>query len=361
MHLNISKKYLSDRAGVRNKRMSWSILSTLTILITLLSISLSPSSTQVSAAPLVPGFCGDCQTFANAIQPCGETFAPANIEITGNYVIPQTAAKCICSDVMQSVLWTCSRCEQLNGFAVKTDPPQKYQTTCMGWGITIDQWKAPYTGAVAPGTTTPINGAVVPPGQPSSGTATGSVPSTNGTGTAPATPSGSNGTSTDTESSGGLNGTAIGISLGIIGVAVLGGAVAMFMMKRSRRRHEPLDLDGTYVGLDDQWEKPRPQSPASIPAPAPITARGPARPSPFESRPGGGGSVVGGYDGQYEQYEQYDNQYPPQYPNGYGYQGQGHQGYGGAGGHDYGYEHTVPTSAPYHAKKAGSEVGGQYL
>ncbi|KAF9351549.1 hypothetical protein BGX26_010480 [Mortierella sp. AD094] len=396
MRLSLFSRSSSSTTGLHpssssNKRMSWSVLSTLTILVTLLSISFSPSTTQVSANPASPGFCGDCQTFANAIAPCGVTFGPSDIEINGTYSPPQAAANCICSDVLQSVLWTCARCELLAGYNSHSDPPTKYHTTCIGWGATIAQWNAPYTGVVAPGTTTPLTsgggttsgGATttlpattvpVAPGTSAPGGTTSSGSTSSGSSAMPGTTSISagNSTSTDTSGSSGPNGTAIGISLGIIGVALVGGVFAMFMMKRNRRRHEPLELDGTYVGLDDSWEKPaRAQSPAMIPAPAPITARGPARHSPFESRPGGGGSVVGGYDGQYEQY---DHNYAPQYQGGiangggYGYQGysdQGYvdQGYGdkGYGGHDYGYEHTVPTSGAYHGGKAGSEVGGQYM
>ncbi|KAF9199431.1 hypothetical protein BGZ49_010460 [Haplosporangium sp. Z 27] len=359
-------------------------LNTLAALITLLSIALLPSPNQVSAASVTPGFCGDCQTFANAIAPCGVSFTETDIQINGTYSPPQAAAKCICSSIMQQVLWTCSRCEQFGGYSgAKTDPPTKYHSTCITWGGTIDEWNAPYTGVIAPGTTTPMTGSTnttvgTTTGAPATGGVTsgsGTLPTSSGasgSGTAPITTTGSsNSTTEDASSSGGSgpNGTAIGISVGIIGIALVGGIIAMFMMKRNRRRrHEPLILDGTYVGLDDhQWEKPaRSQSPPMIPAPAPITARGAARgPAPFEGRPGGGGSVVGGYDGQYEKYDQYD-QYDHQYQQhqmggngGYGYQGY-EQGY--EQGYDYGYEqHNVPTSGAYHPGKAGSDVGGQYL
>ncbi|KAF9170119.1 hypothetical protein BGX21_003350 [Mortierella sp. AD011] len=376
-----------------NKRMSLPV----TILVTLLSLSLSPSITEVSANPATPGFCGDCQTFANAIAPCGVTFGPTDIQINGTYTPPQSAANCICSSIMQSVLWTCARCELLAGYNSHSDPPTKYHTTCISWGATITQWNAPYTGVVADGTTTPMTtsnstttGGTSTTGAATTGAATsgtsGSIGTTTGatgtSGTSGGTSSGSsvlpgttdvstgNSTTTDSSESSGPNGTAIGISLGIIGFACAGGAFAMFMMKRSRRRHEPLELDGAYVGLDDSWEREKParvQSPPMIPAPAPITARGPARGSPFENRPGGGGSVVGGYDGQYDQYDHnYSSQQYQGGNGGYGYQGYGDQGYAdqgygdqGYGGHDYGYEHTVPTGV-YHGK-AGSEVGGQYL
>ncbi|KAG0261082.1 hypothetical protein BG011_001385 [Mortierella polycephala] len=357
--------------------MSWSLVLLSTLL---LAISLS-SSALVSAAPITPGFCGDCQTFASAIAPCGGTFTTKDIEITGTYVVPQAIAQCACTELMQKVLWTCARCEILAGFDTHADPPQKYQTQCMAWGITIDQYRAPYTGDIAPGTATELNRGPVPPAPP---TTTGGNGGGNGgtTSTGTATSAGSKPTNPDGSAAGsessGPNGTAIGISLAIIGIAAVAGGVAMVMMKRKRRRHEPLDLDGTYVNFDNQWEKPpRPQSPAMMPA-APMPSRGPAqavhRPSPFEARPGGGGSVVGGYDPQYDQYEQYD-QYGNQ-PNGAGgYDGYSHSNSGGYDQtyhqgssqgyqhHEYGYEHAMPTSGtplpPYHASK-GSE-GGQYL
>ncbi|KAF9574159.1 hypothetical protein EC968_007254 [Mortierella alpina] len=363
--------------------MSRSLFSTITILSTVLSLSsLSPSS-LVSAAPNTPGFCGDCQTFSNAIAPCGATFTNTDIEISGTYIPPQSAAKCICTEVLQKVLWNCARCELLAGFNAHSQPPQAYQTQCIGWGMVQSEWKAPYTGVVAPGTSTPLTGGTNPPGQPPAGTSgSGSNPTSDGTtsGTASGTgsmPNPSDGSTSDGGS--GPNGTAIGISVGIMGVAVVAGVVFMFMLKRRRnRRHAPLELGDHYVGMDDhQWEKPsRPQSPmipASVATGAPVASRGPMqaphRPSPFESRPGGGGSVVGGYDGQYDQYEPY-----------------GHGGNGGGGGYDtysnhggydpsyrqgppqgypprdYAYEHAMPTSGtplpPYHG---GKSDGGHYM
>ncbi|KAF9191253.1 hypothetical protein BGZ51_007573 [Haplosporangium sp. Z 767] len=359
--------------------MSWSLVLLSGLLF---FISLSPSA-LVSAAPITPGFCGDCQTFANAVAPCGGTFTPKDIEITGTYVVPQALAKCACTELMQKVLWTCARCEMLAGFDTHSDPPQKYQTQCMAWGTTIDQYRAPYTGDIAPGTSTELNRGPVPPAPPTTsggnngGNNGGNSGSTStGTGTSGASSPTSSDSSTAGSESSGPNGTAVGISLAIIGIAVVAGGVAMVMMKRKRRRHEPLDLDGTYVNFDNQWEKPpRPQSPAMMPA-APMPSRGPAqavhRPSPFETRPGGGGSVVGGYDPQYDQYDQYGHNQP----NGAGgYDGYSHSNHGGYDQayhqgpsqgyqpHDYGYEHAMPTSGtplpPYHAGK-GPE-GGQYL
>ncbi|KAF9438060.1 hypothetical protein BGZ76_009932 [Entomortierella beljakovae] len=353
---------------------SLSMMNSLTLLITILSIfSLSPfSNSQVSAA-LTPGFCGDCQTFANAIAPCGVTFTNKDIEINGTYTPPSTAAKCICSDVMQRVLWTCARCELLAGFAAKSDPPQKYHTTCISWGGTITEWNAPYTGVVAPGTqTSPLTGPEDDKGTNPGTTAPGTSAGNSGSGTGTATTSGASPSGTSDSDSGsegsGLNGTAVGISLGIVGIAIIGGAVAVFMMRRSRRRREPLDLDGSYVGLDDQWEKP---ARSQTPPPMPITSRQPAHISPFESRPGGAGSVVGGYDGQYDQYDQY-NQYGGNGGGGggYGYQGYGNHDQGGYapeygydpknGSPDYGYDQNVPVSGPYHGGPKSNE-GGQYL
>ncbi|KAF8931160.1 hypothetical protein BGZ58_007790 [Dissophora ornata] len=365
--------------------MSWSLLSTLVILSVLLLTSFTPSA-QVSAAAGT-GFCGDCQTFAYAIAPCGSTFTSTDIEINGTYIPPQSASKCICSDTMQKVLWACARCELL-AFGAHSQPPQAYQTQCIAWGMTAAEWTAAYTGTIAPGTsaitgsttgatTTAVTGTTtVAVGTATTTTAApvaaSSGTTTNGTltGTAAALPSGSSDSALSggtSESSGGPNGTAIGISVGIIGVAAVAGAIAVFMMKRNRRRHEPLELDGTYVGLDDQWEKPRPQSPPMMPAPiasgAPIASRGPMqsghRPSPFESRPGGGGSVAGGYDGQYDQYDQYDQQYDHNYAHHQGGGGGGYEyNHGGYQGYEYGYENTVPTSGPYHGGN-GSD-GGHY-
>ncbi|KAF9932585.1 hypothetical protein BGZ75_008524 [Mortierella antarctica] len=363
--------------------MSWSILSTITILSTLLSLSSLTPSSLVSAAPNTPGFCGDCQTFSNAITPCGATFTKTDIEISGTYIPPQSAAKCICTEVLQKVLWNCARCELLAGFDAHSQPPQAYQTQCIGWGMVQTEWKAPYTGVVAPGTSTPLTGGTNP--QPPAGTSgSGSNPTTGGAtggGSASGTgsmPDPSGGSTADGGS--GPNGTAIGISVGIIGVAIVAGIVSMFMIKRRRnRRHAPLELGDHYVGMDDhQWEKPsRPQSPmipATVASGAPVASRGPMqaphRPSPFESRPGGGGSVVGGYDGQYDQYEPYGH-------GGGGGGGGGYETYSNHGGYDpnyrqgppqgypsrdYAYEHAMPTSGtplpPYHG---GKSEGGHYM
>ncbi|KAF9960893.1 hypothetical protein BGZ72_005563 [Mortierella alpina] len=376
------RKRLSD--GTSTSRavlgsMSWSLFSTITILSTLLSFSsLSPSS-LVSGAPNTPGFCGDCQTFSNAITPCGVTFTNTDIEINGTYIPPQAAAKCICTDVLQKVLWNCARCELLAGFNAHSQPPQAYQTQCIGWNVSPAEWRAPYTGVIAPGTSTPMTGGTNPPGQPPAGTTgSGGNPTSGGatSGTASGTgsmPNPSGGSSSDGNS--GPNGTAIGISVGIMGVAVAAGVVSMFMIRRRRnRRHAPLELGDNYVGMDDhQWEKPsRPQSPmmpASVATGAPVASRGPMqaphRPSPFESRPGGGGSVVGGYDGQYDKYEPY------------GHGGGGYETYSNHGGYDptyhqgppqgypprdYAYEHAMPTSGtplpPYHGAKS---EGGHYM
>ncbi|KAG0306663.1 hypothetical protein BGZ98_001965 [Dissophora globulifera] len=336
-------------------------------------ISFTPSNTLVEAGQ-VPGFCGDCQTYAYAIAPCGATFTNTDIEINGTYVPPQSAAKCICTDVLQKVLWNCARCELLAGFGSHSQPPQAYQTQCIGWGIPVSDMKAPYTGTVAPGTTTPLTGGTT--GSTTTGSSpaagTGGASGTNPTGGSGASSSGgplpspsdssNNAVSGGAEGSSGPNGTAIGISVGIIGVAIVAGSLAVFVMKRNRRRHEPLELDGTYVGLDDQWEKPgRSHSPAMMPAPiasaAPLASRGPMQQHgnhPFESRPGGGGgSVVGGYDGQYE-YDQYH-----QGGGGGGYNAYNQPGYQGYAAHDYGYEHAMPTSGPYHGGK--STEGGPYM
>ncbi|KAF9177838.1 hypothetical protein BGZ51_008348 [Haplosporangium sp. Z 767] len=390
----------ASASAPRSRSWTWSILCSIVILNSFLSI-LSPSTAGGKAlAALTPGFCGDCQTFANAIAPCGGSFVPSDIEINGEYVLQQAHSKCSCTEVMQKVLWTCAKCEFLAGHQSKSPPPQKYQTQCMAWGMTIDEWKAPYTGQVAPGTQTELgNGGVNPPAPPPS-------TSTDGQGTKPTQPGNGNGgggnggnggngnkssstdpnqptSSSDNSVSGGNtsqtdsgpNTTAIVISVCIIGVAGIAGAVAVVMMKRRRRRHTPLDLDSSpalanFMAQGDQWDKPRPGSPPLPPAPvasaAPVVGGGRHHPQydQFE------GSVVGGYDPKYDQYDQYghpgghgayDGYGQGQYGNQYSdhhYQGQYDQGYHHQQEaypmHDYGYDHGA-SGAPHHG---GSVVGG---
>ncbi|KAF9915673.1 hypothetical protein BGZ65_000650, partial [Modicella reniformis] len=142
----------------KSRTLAWSLAYSLVVLNSFMFM-LSPSTAGgVAHAALKPGFCGDCQTFSNAIGVCGGTFGPPEIEVAGEYVLQQVYANCICTEVMQKVLWTCARCESLAGKPSKAPPPQKYQTQCMSWGINIDQWKAPYTGVVAPDTQTDLNG-----------------------------------------------------------------------------------------------------------------------------------------------------------------------------------------------------------
>ncbi|KAF9920211.1 hypothetical protein FBU30_009990 [Linnemannia zychae] len=372
MRLFTSSKRSNNRA-----LSSWTLICALVLLCTFLA---SDNSAKVSAA--ASGFCAECQTYAMVVQQCGGTFEPKDIEINGVYNPPQSVASCVCKSVIQRLLWNCARCELLAGFQSKSPPPTQYQTTCISWGQTIDTWNAGYSGPVAPGTTSPLGGGNNPVSQPPPNPGPNPGPSTTGgtggnnnNGNSTNTSSGALPSSSSDESnagsgeSSGPNGTAIGISLGLIGFAAVGGGAAVFMMKR-RRRHAPLELDGTYVGLDDQWEKPpRPQSPPMQPAPIAnggAMNRGLMRPSPFESRPGGsvsGGSVVGGYDGSYDQYDyhggstvvgstygDYDDGYGKQhggYNQGYnhGYPPHDHQnGYN----RDYGYDHPVPTSGPHY-------------
>ncbi|KAF9912415.1 hypothetical protein EC991_011107 [Linnemannia zychae] len=367
----------------------WTLISVLVLLSAFLA-----SNTSSTASAAATGFCAECQTYAMVIEPCGGTFTPKDIEINGEYNPPQAQAQCVCKSVIQRLLWNCARCESLVGFAVNTPPPTAYQRTCTKtWGIAYADYIKGYAGPVAEGTTSPLTGdnttnpnpnPVKPPlptgGQNPSGTGSGN---TSGTGTSGALPTNSDGSTSGTEESSGPNGTAIGISLGIIGVAAVAGGVAVVMMKRRRRRHTPLELDGAYAGLHDQWEKPaRPQTPPLMPAPVANGGRGAGmRPSPFESRPpgsvSGGGSVVGGYDNsQYDQYDYHQNSGGStvvgsnysDYDDGYGKQQHGgynqgyNQGYpphdqaypphhdqGYPPHHDYGYDHPVPTSgAPYH-------------
>lgn len=377
----------------------WTQLSVLILLTSFLAtnnIFGSPSSSSLVSAQ-VPGFCAECETYAMVVGQCGGTFEPKDIAIDGVYSPKESDANCVCKAVIQKLLWNCAKCMSLGGGKLaKSPPPQQYQMTCQNtWKMPPTLWATSYTGPVAPGTTSLLNPdgnnptGTPPPVKPDPATTGGNGGS--GTGTASGTlPSGS-GAAGESNSGGnsGPNGTAIGISLGIIGIAAVGGAAAVVMMKRRRRRHTPLELDDSYVGLDNQWEKPpRPQSPPMMPAPIVSGARaggagGMGRPSPFESRPGngsvsGGGSVVGGYDGtQYDQqydyhqgggstvvgssYGDYDDGYGNKQQQHGGYNNQGYGGYGhhdqaypphdhqGAYNHDYGYDHPVPTSnAPYH-------------
>ncbi|KAG0044465.1 hypothetical protein BGZ83_010317 [Gryganskiella cystojenkinii] len=374
---SFSDKRSPNRMTSSATSASSSFFTTLLVFTTLVSFLSANNNLFVEAGPGT-GFCGDCQTFANALTPCSVTFGRTDIEINGTYSPPVAAAKCICSDVMQRVLWTCAKCEANAGFDSHSPPPQAYHTTCISWGQSIQDWNAPYAGVVAPGTvTTPLTSTNPPPNpntsagtNPTTASIGGSSTSSSGT----ANPSGSSNPSNQTsDGPSGPSGTAIGISVGIIGVALVAGVVAVAMMKRRRRRRTPLELDGTYVGLDDTWEKQqaaaaRPVSPPMAPAPiasgaSPSMGARLARPSPFESRPGGGGSVVGGYEPQYDRYNGGYGQ-PAQ-----GYDNYGHGGYdpnynqGGYGNqhHDYGYDQQIPTSAApnYHPGKGGE--GGQYL
>ncbi|KAF9149744.1 hypothetical protein BG015_008440 [Linnemannia schmuckeri] len=389
--------------------MAWSLLCSVVIFNSFLAI-LSPSTAGGRAlAALEMGFCGDCQTFANAIGVCGGTFTPADIEKPTEYVLQREYAKCTCTAVMQQVLWTCAKCEFLAGKGSKGVPPKKHQMTCMEWGTTIEAYNLPYTGVVAPGTTTDLgNGKPNPPPVP--GTTTNNPPQPtdpakptptttggnggngggngggnkpSGTSSDPSNPSNSqdslNGDKNTSETSSGPNTAAIGISVGIIGVAFIAGVMAVVMMKRRRRRRSPLDLDSSpalanFTHLEDKWEtKPtRPTSPPLPPAPVasapPVVGRG--------GRGGyGEGSVVGGYDahydaqydGQYDQYDGYGHGHHGGYDAyGHGQSGHGHGGYGGQeydhyrGGqydqsgysqqdayqmHDYGYDqHVVAAS-----------------
>ncbi|KAG0212289.1 hypothetical protein BGX33_003735 [Mortierella sp. NVP41] len=376
----------------RTSSKAWSLLCSIVILNTFLALT-------AFAAP-DRGFCGDCQTFANAISVCGGSFTPADIEIPteSEYVLQEQYAKCTCTAVMQAVLWTCGRCELLAGYKMKGVPPKKHQMTCMAWGTTLQAYNAPYTGVVAPGTQTDLTGPP-PPQPPGSMTSNPAPPPTNLPSTKPTTPTptGGNGNGNDnggnkpsdttnsaspssssdnslngdkntSETSSGPNTAAIGISVGIIGVAFVAGIMTVVMMKRRRRRRMPLDLDSSpalanFVALEDKWEpKARPGSP---PLPSvPIASATPVVGPRGGGRGGyGEGSVVGGYDAQYDgQYDQYYDHH-----GGYDAYGQGGQhGHGGHGQyrnqydqyydqgyqqenyqmHDYGYDQHAASQGP---------------
>ncbi|KAF9166045.1 hypothetical protein DFQ26_008799 [Actinomortierella ambigua] len=302
---------------------------------------------------LQPGFCPDCQTFAQAMVPCGGTLTPAQVEINGNYDLQENLAKCQCTAVMQAMLWTCGRCEKANGHQINMPPPNAHRTQCVSkWGITAAAYDAPYDGPVVEGTETKTgsttNPSTPPPtnggngGNGGSKTSDGGSSSTGGANI----PSPSTDKSGDSSSeSSGPNTTAIGISVGIIGVAIVGGLVAMAMMKRRRhRRHQPLELNppplSGFTNLDDQWEKPGHTSSLSggggggsggsvigAVEPSVAASRMPmqGRPEPFESRPyadqhqmppiayTGPHKHYDGYDG----YDGYDNHHPGYDPNYY--------------------------------------------
>ncbi|KAF9910556.1 hypothetical protein EC991_006115 [Linnemannia zychae] len=364
------------------RSMAWSLFCTLIVLNTFLAF-LSPSTSggRALAGPEA-GFCADCKTFSNAISVCGGTFGPADIEKPGEYVLQQEYAKCTCTAVMQKVLWTCGKCEFLAGKGSSGVPPKKHQMTCMGWGITVEAYAAPYTGVVEPGTTTDLGGGTPnpppPPPTTSSNSANPNPPPTgnpkpsgdggnkpSGTTTDSSLPSSSHdnldgGNKTETGSSG-PNTAAIGISVGIIGVALIAGVMAVVMMKRRRRRRSPLDLDSSpalanFAVLEDKWDtKPSRQTPTSPPLPpVPVASAAPVIGGRGNGRGYGEGSVVGGYDAQYDgHYDGYGHHggYDAQY-DGYGYGGQqqyGHYDQGGQydqGRYDQGYDQGYHPGQP---------------
>lgn len=333
------------------------------------------------------GFCGDCQTFAIAMGNCGGTFTEADMSSTVEYVLQQKTATCVCTSVLQKILWTCAKCMANGGVQAKAPPPQKYQTQCMTWGTSIEQWKADYTGPVADGTTTstkysdstdpnpnpnPNPVTSVPPQpttanpQPTGGNGNNPTPSNgakvpggdnNNSGNGNDPNNSLDGGQSTSQSSSGLNTTAVAVSGGIIGVALIAGALAVVMMKRRRRRHTPLDLDslpggGGFITLEDKWEKPT--SPG-LP-PAPVASAGPMvgnrhrGQAPYDERYMEGGSAVGGYEPHYDNYDHYRggpgsaNGYDDygHYPSQFGAEQQQHYvGYHpnhGQESHDYGYE-----------------------
>ncbi|KAK3807619.1 MAG: hypothetical protein J3Q66DRAFT_406151 [Benniella sp.] len=385
--------------GRRPKTLAWSLLCSLVALQSALSVQ----------AALQPGFCGDCQTFSNAIGVCGGTFTEA--DITAEYTLelqsPQNA-KCICTSSMQSVLWKCASCMSLGGKPFKSPPPNKFQTTCMKtFNITAAEYNAPYTGVVAPDTQGLVgDGTPAPPVLPNNPTPPPTQPGTGGNGNGNGNGGNGNGnggngnggsggsgsqpsadipvpssnadTATSESTSTGPSSTVIGAAAGVVGVAMFAGMFAVVAMKRRRRRHTPLDLDSLPGhGLDDKWDKPHlPPSPALHPAPPampPAHVSGAVRGGGYDGGQGyAEGSVVGGYD-NYDNYDQYRggpgayDQYGGQYPNQYGDQQYG--GYHGQDGYDYGYEgyDNGPNAKPtaFHTGDAGrgaqAQGQGQYL
>ncbi|CAO3574253.1 unnamed protein product [Mortierella alpina] len=311
-----TSKAFSRPASRRPLSMSWSILCSFVLLNACLSM-LSPSTAGGRThAALTPGFCGDCQTFGNAIAECGGSFTNKDIEIVGEYILQQAYSKCLCKSVIQQVLWTCAKCELLAGFnQAKAPPPQKYQTQCIAWGMTIDEWRAPFLGTVAPGTATDVGAGPNPPApQPSTPTNNPNppkpAPSTTGNGGGggkppssadPTSPSSTSDNSTNpggtTETSSGPNTTAIGISVGIIGVVGVAGAIMAVMMKKQKSRAM------RPIGLED-----RNSSLGPITSAAPILARDPPH--------------------QHLNYEEINHAQAYNGQQQYHQQGSGHNGYG---------------------------------
>ncbi|KAG0035279.1 hypothetical protein BGZ81_010592 [Podila clonocystis] len=375
--------FTSTSTSTSSPRKAWSLLCTALV---------ASTFTGIASAALDPGFCGDCQTYANAVQPCGGTFTNADIQVPGEYVLPQPLAKCICSAVIQRVLWTCAKCAVFGGSKFAAVPPNKYQTQCMAWGTTVDQWNAPYTGVVAPGTQTDTGGGPAPPPpppvtssstpslspKPSSSSGGNKGTSTDSNGNQP-TGTSDNATSGEKSSESSPNGKAIGISVGIIGVAAIAGVVAVFMMKR-RRRRRPLNLDSSpalanFMEQDSHGsgreKNLRPTSPPMVPAP--VASATPAVSRGHRNYVEGGGSVVGGYDQQYDhyghgqgydgyshgQYDQYGNHYDEQYYE-QGYYDQHQHGYG----QEYGYDPAAsqgPSAPPAGSVVGKPNEGGHYV
>ncbi|GJJ68379.1 hypothetical protein EMPS_00725 [Entomortierella parvispora] len=409
---------------ILKRALGRSVLSSLLILHTFLFF-LSPSSLHHGSlgvqAALQPGFCGDCQTFSNAISVCGGTFGPADIEISGEYVLQQQYQKCICTNIIRQVLWTCAKCEMLAGHASKAPPPTKYQTQCIAWGMTIDEWNQPYTGVVAPGTQTdmgqgpnlpdPVTSTKPPASssdasKPSNTGSNGGNNGGNGDKTGPSTPDSSSDNSTQDgkEDGTGVNSTAIGISVGIIGVAAVAGIAAVVMMKRRRRRrrHLPLDLEppaalrdyaNGYGGGstsasghdDDKWGDGSERYHPSSPTRNAYASHGRSHSPTMNAAPVASANpvVVGGYDGYDVGYDGYDYQHQPydRYAgappvayegytakNGHGdvyadAAGYGHHPQGGYPMQDFGYEQHYDQqqqqlqTPPVHRHPSGSKPG----
>ncbi|KAF9965401.1 hypothetical protein BGZ70_004929, partial [Mortierella alpina] len=135
--------------------------------------------------------------------------------------------------------------------------------------------------------------------------------------------------------SSGPNTTAIGISVGIIGVVGVAGAIVVVMMKKKKRRAmRPIDLADLNVLTDKHARPESPLGPIASAAPAVIRARDPTpQHQNYEEINHGQG-----YNGQQQYYEQgsdyngygqqYDGRRYNEYPQDTGYsQAQGQQQY----------------------------------
>ncbi|KAG0201727.1 hypothetical protein BGX28_005538 [Mortierella sp. GBA30] len=246
--------------------MTWSVVISVVILACWLPFLSPATSGGRSHGALSPGFCPDCGTIANLLIPCAGTFTPADVEVNGELQLlqQQRYSGCICKEVIIGLISNCVQCERLNGYNPVAPSSQVLLTTCIKWGMNSDDWKAPYTGPVVPGTEANLGNGPNPPAPSNPATTTTaskpitttiSTPkSTGGTttivngGSKPSLSSGPNmpGSSSSPDnitnpagdkagSSSSLSKTTIGIVIGIVGLVIVAGVVAIVVKKNQRR------------------------------------------------------------------------------------------------------------------------------